>query len=316
MKFYGLKCFFSVVKAVATKLTTKIMAVAAILASFGIIVLSFDDSNTILDILYSCFILWLILFAGLWIILLGITLIIGFPSLYRAKAYLTIFNEKGYCEEFVETYKRIVIYGKQKSMIHDFLILAGTYQVLERYEDAWKIYTELDKTKLSARDLAVYYCDVMSYYLNMNNTADARKILDEGQIQIISDNLLDDITRIIFYSNVATLLAQEGRYDEAMKYIEPYFVPQKRYGKGWYYSLQSNIYIHMLSGDMQAAEEAERKLIENINSIKKFEYTWQKDFFLDKIEKNKRYAEKFILFRQNMQAQNSAESEHESSSNN
>lgn len=148
---------------------------------------------------------------------------IGLSKLYNSMGNL--FNSiNDYNNSIIYYKKGIALSEKMKDNNLNYALsinLANVYSSINKTADALELYLiTYQKAKLDSN--YVYFLmicnNICQQYLEMNEFQKAKKYSNEA-MQLIKEHDFEEYLKIGSYSNYATLLEREGRYDEAKEYI-------------------------------------------------------------------------------------------------
>ena len=149
---------------------------------------------------------------------------IGLSKLYNSMGNL--FNSINDYKNSIVYYKKgIALSEKMKDNNLNYALsinLANVYSSINKSADALELYLiTYQKAKLDSN--YVYFLmicnNICQQYLEMNAFQKAKKYSNEA-MQLIKEHDFEEYLKIGSYSNYATLLEREGRYDESKEYID------------------------------------------------------------------------------------------------
>lgn len=149
---------------------------------------------------------------------------IGLSKLYNSMGNL--FNSINDYKNSIVYYKKgIALSEKMKDNNLNYALsinLANVYSSINKSADALELYLiTYQKAKLDSN--YVYFLmicnNICQQYLEMNEFQKAKKYSNEA-MQLIKEHDFEEYLKIGSYSNYATLLEREGRYDESKEYID------------------------------------------------------------------------------------------------
>ena len=149
---------------------------------------------------------------------------IGLSKLYNSMGNL--FNSISDYKNSIVYYKKgIALSEKMKDNNLNYALsinLANVYSSINKSADALDLYLiTYQKAKLDSN--YVYFLmicnNICQQYLEMNEFQKARMYSNEA-MQLMNEHNFEEYLKISSYSNYATLLEREGRYDEAKGYID------------------------------------------------------------------------------------------------
>lgn len=220
--------------------------------------------------------------ADVWLFLCVIMCVLLVNAVRRAIPYLDIFVEKGFCDEYVNEFKRIEIDERSNPTAYAKLQLASVYLAMGRYDPAEAIYENVNIYKNSSTkdEKCLYYNDLMALDLARFRTDDAAALYNEASIFMGEAVRKKHNFELAWSDNYMSLLFQQGKPDEAIRYFENVLIKLFRKGDYRYSSLTTAACGMLLCGRQSEAEDYLRQAREAAESFDGYEYSWQRDWAL------------------------------------
>ncbi len=143
-----------------------------------------------------------------------------------------LYNSMGNLFNSINDYKNSIIYYKKGIDLSEkmkdnnlnyalAINLANVYSSINKPADALELYL-ITYQKAKQDSNYVYFLmicnNICQQYLDMNEFEKAKKYSNEA-MELIQEHDFEEYLKISSYSNYATLLEREGRYDEAKEYV-------------------------------------------------------------------------------------------------
>ncbi len=194
-----------------------------------------------------------------------------------------IYEEKGFCDEYIESYK--ALHKRMKLM--DYITLADAYISLERYDDAEET---LNNIKLgifpSDDDKGLYIEKRIELFVCQKKYQDALALLAKENkfLNIFFSTPVYTRMAVMYYDAAAVTLAANGQLEAAQHYHQLEKKNGETYDKSGIYSKLT--YVHMLkaAGIDAEAEEAYKEAKSFLENYDTYKYHWQKDYYLRLLE--------------------------------
>lgn len=149
---------------------------------------------------------------------------VGLAKLYNSLGSL-FYNINDFNNSINYYRKAIIISEKLDDSVLSYSLkvnLANVYSSVNRHKEALTLYTEgynIAKADSSFSDLIMVCNNMCHEYLELGNNQTAQKYSEEA-LQIIRNHEIEDYFKTTSFSNHADLLAREGRYAEAVVYVD------------------------------------------------------------------------------------------------
>ncbi len=241
-------------------------------------------------------------FTAVWLLLCVLMCILLISAIRRAIPYLDIFADKGFCDEYINEFKRIEIDEKTNPTVYAQLQLASVYIAMGRYAPAEAIYRNVNiYTNSSTKDeKCLYYNDLMALNLDLFRTADAASVYNEASIFMGEAVRKKHNLELAWSDNYMSLLFQQGKPDEAIRYFENVLIRLFRNDDPRYVFLTSAACGMLICGRQSESEDYLRQAREAAESFDAYEYSWQRDWALGYIQRKFDKAKKYLAMTQSL----------------
>lgn len=195
-----------------------------------------------------------------------------------------IYKEKGFCDEWVEAFKA----AHPRMAFMDKFRLADVYNTLGRYSEAESLLKEIHVFQLTGDlKLAMYYNTLLCTYVGQKRAEDAMEVFKKWQrfLDTFFSSASFEKFAISYYDNAAAVLAMNGEIKGAAQYLEMEKQSAQKYDKTGIYPMITYVRMLALSGDQELAAEEAEPVRERIKSWDQYRYSWEKDSFLNILDK-------------------------------
>lgn len=149
---------------------------------------------------------------------------VGLSKLYNSMGSL-FYNINDFSNSINYYKKALVISEKLNDDVLNYSLrinLANAYTSVNKHKEALELYTEgynIAKADSSFSDLVMVCNNICHEYLELGNNQTAKKYSEEA-LAIIRNYEIEDYFKTTSFSNHAELLSREGRYAEAVVYVD------------------------------------------------------------------------------------------------
>ncbi len=221
---------------------------------------------------------------ALWAAFTVLMLVLSYRALKRSEPYLSVLREKGYCDEFISAFRKVCI-DVPKPQESNKVRLASYLQIMGRYDEAFAVMNTVGpEVRMLRSDRFLYVNDYTALNLAVYNTAEAANVFAAEGKFMFSNCKINRKMGACWKDNYLTLLTQQGRFAEAEQYFNAEFRPLDKNDLLYYAALMSLAEGAVYNGLEDRAAyyaDAARKYLD---SIKEYECSWTRQFYLDRLE--------------------------------